>query len=202
MDSKFRKINELKIVLASQSPRRRELLKYIAEDFTAVSPECSETVPDGVESCDCAEYLAVQKALSVSEKHSGSMVIGCDTVVILDGEIFGKPDNEAEAFLMLKALSGKTHTVTSGVCLTYMGKTLSFSQSTDVSFYELSDGEILSYIEECRPLDKAGAYGIQDKGALFVKEIKGDYYNVVGLPVAKINRKIKELTVLAERSGG
>lgn len=189
-------MESLTIILASQSPRRRELLKYITDDFTVIKPSCDEILPNGIDIFDSAEHLAVKKALCVAEGNKDSLVIGCDTVVIIDGAVLGKPKDEAEAFLMLRALSGKTHMVVSGVCLSYKGRTLSFSQKTSVTFYELSDSEILSYISSCRPLDKAGAYGIQDKGALFVKEISGDYYNIVGFPIARLNREIKKLIEL------
>lgn len=113
--------------------------------------------------------------------------------------ILGKPHTPDRAIGMLKTLSGRTHTVVSGVCICYKGKTMSFSQKTLVSFYELFEEEIRDYVQSCKPLDKAGAYGIQDKGGLFVREISGDYYNIVGLPVARLKREIDKLVSICER---
>lgn len=189
-------IDNVKIVLASKSPRREELLKYITDDFEILPADCEEVLPDGVEAFDVPEFLAVQKSMNVSKKRPDAMVIGCDTVVIVDGEILGKPRTEEKAFEMLKKLSGKAHNVVSGVCICYKGKTMSFSQNTLVGFYPLSDEEILSYIRECDPLDKAGSYGIQDRGGLFVKEIIGDYYNIVGLPIARLSREMEKMIKL------
>lgn len=171
-------------------------MHYIAPDFEILPAECGENPPAGIEADEVPEFLAVQKALDVSKKRPDSLVIGCDTVVILNGEIMGKPKDLEDAFRMLKALSGRVHTVVSGVCLCYKGKTLSFTQKTAVEFYQLSDEDILDYVRQSNPLDKAGAYGIQDKGGLFVKEISGDYYNVVGLPLARLNLEIKKLVRL------
>lgn len=187
---------DINYVLASKSPRRAELMHYIAPDFEILPAECGENPPAGIEADEVPEFLAVQKALDVSKKRPDSLVIGCDTVVILNGEIMGKPKDLEDAFRMLKALSGRVHTVVSGVCLCYKGKTLSFTQKTAVEFYTLSDEDILNYVRQSNPLDKAGAYGIQDKGGLFVKEISGDYYNVVGLPLARLNLEIKKLVRL------
>lgn len=187
---------DINYVLASKSPRRAELMHYIAPNFEILPAECGENPPAGIEADEVPEFLAVQKALDVSKKRPDSLVIGCDTVVILNSEIMGKPKDLEDAFRMLKALSGRVHTVVSGVCLCYKGKTLSFTQKTAVEFYPLSDEDILNYIRQSNPLDKAGAYGIQDKGGLFVKEISGDYYNVVGLPLARLNLEIKKLVRL------
>lgn len=189
-------IDNVKIVLASKSPRREELLKYITDDFEILPADCEEVLPEGVEVFDVPEFLAVQKAMNVSKKRPDAMVIGCDTVVIVDGEILGKPHTEEKAFEMLKKLSGKAHNVVSGVCICYKGKTMSFSQNTLVGFYPLSDEEILSYIRECDPLDKAGSYGIQDRGGLFVKEIIGDYYNIVGFPIARLSKEMEKMIKL------
>lgn len=187
---------DINYVLASKSPRRAELMRYISPDFEILPAECGENPPDGIEPDEMPEFLAVQKALDVFKKRPDSLVIGCDTVVILNNEIMGKPKDSDDAFRMLKALSGRVHTVVSGVCICYKGKTLSFTQKTAVEFYPVSDEDINRYIREACPLDKAGSYGIQDEGALFVKEISGDYYNVVGLPVARLNLEIRKLVRL------
>ena len=189
---------EIKYLLASQSPRRAELMRYITDEFEILPSDCDETVPDGIEPEEIPELLAARKALSVSGLKKDRLVIGCDTVVIIDGVILGKPHTPDRAISMLKTLSGRTHTVVSGVCICYKGKTMSFSQKTLVSFYELSEEEIRDYVQSCKPLDKAGAYGIQDKGGLFVREISGDYYNIVGLPVARLKREIDKLVSICE----
>ncbi len=190
---------KIKYLLASQSPRRAELMKYITDEFEILPSDCDETVPDGIEPEEIPELLAARKALSVSRLKKDRLVIGCDTVVIIDGVILGKPHTPDRAISMLKTLSGRTHTVVSGVCICYKGKTMSFSQKTLVSFYELFEEEIRDYVQSCKPLDKAGAYGIQDKGGLFVREISGDYYNIVGLPVARLKREIDKLVSICER---
>ena len=128
---------KIKYLLASQSPRRAELMKYITDEFEILPSDCDETVPDGIEPEEIPELLAARKALSVSRLKKDRLVIGCDTVVIIDGVILGKPHTPDRAISMLKTLSGRTHTVVSGVCICYKGKTMSFSQKTLVSFYEL-----------------------------------------------------------------
>ena len=191
--------DDKKIILASQSARRRELIQYIFENFEVIPSNVDETPPEGVDAEYIPEILAVRKASDIAKSHPDALVIGCDTVVILDGVIFGKPADTTEAFLMLKALSGNTHEVVSGVCLCCGGKTMSFSQTTRVTFYQLSDEDILSYISESSPLDKAGSYGIQDRGGLFVKSIEGDHYNVIGFPIARLKIELERFEKLLER---
>lgn len=193
---RIRPVENVRYILASQSPRRRELLRYITDTFDVIPSDCSEDVPPGIDIYEVPQYLSVQKALCVSRNHPDDLVIGCDTVVIIDGKILGKPADMAQAFSMLRTLSGRTHTVVSGVCVCLKGKTLSFTQKTEVEFYPLSDSEITEYIERFSPLDKAGAYGIQDKAALFVKNIHGDYYNIVGFPIARLKREIDRIIEL------
>lgn len=188
-----------KVILASQSARRRELIQYIFNDFEVIPSNVDETPPEDVDAEYIPEILAVRKAADVAEAHPDALVIGCDTVVILDGVIFGKPADTAEAFSMLKAMSGKTHEVVSGVCICCGGKTMSFSQTTRVTFYQLSDKDILDYISESSPLDKAGSYGIQDRGGLFVKCIEGDHYNVIGFPIARLKIELERFEKLLER---
>lgn len=189
-----------KVILASQSARRRELIQYIFDDFEVIPSDADETPPEGVDAEYIPEILAVRKAADVAKSHPDALVIGCDTVVILDGEIFGKPKSVEEAFLMLKRLSGRTHEVVSGVCLSLDGRTMSFTQKTKVTFYPLSDEDILRYISESSPLDKAGSYGIQDRGGLFVKSLEGDHYNVIGFPVARLKIELERFEKLLERS--
>lgn len=192
--------DDKKIILASQSARRRELIQYLFEDFEVIPSDADETPPEGVDAEYIPEILAVRKAADVAKSHPDALVIGCDTVVILDGEIFGKPKSVEEAFVMLKRLSGRTHEVVSGVCLSLCGKTMSFTQKTNVTFYPLSDEDIMRYITESSPLDKAGSYGIQDRGGLFVRSLEGDHYNVIGFPIARLKIELERFEKLMERN--
>jgi septum formation protein len=180
----------MKTVLASASPRRKQILENAGFEVEIRVSEADETLPEGISPEKAVEYLASVKAHAV-KREKDELVIAADTVVALDGKILGKPRDEKEAFEMLSLLSGKKHTVYTGVCLLYNEKEEIFSDSTGVEFYPLTDGEILKYIETGEPMDKAGAYGIQGKGCVFVKGIKGDYFNVMGLPVSKLNQKLK-----------
>lgn len=181
----------MKIILASASPRRQELLRYITPEFEVKPADVDETLPEGVPAEESAEFLAVRKAVHVAQLNSESVVIGSDTVVIADGEILGKPADEADAERMLKMLSGKVHKVVTGVCIACGKKTFSFSEATDVKFYKLTDEEIREYIETGDPMDKAGAYGIQSDGCVLVEKIDGDFFAVMGLPVARLKRALK-----------
>lgn len=178
----------MKYVLASASPRRQELLKMLLPDFEVCPADLDESVPEGLLPKDSAAFLAVQKAEKVAKNYPDSTVLGCDTVVLLDGKILGKPDGRDDAFQMLSLLSGRTHLVITGVCILKDGQRQIFSECTEVEFYPLTPQEIEEYIATDEPFDKAGGYGIQGNGALLVKRIAGDYYNVVGLPVARLNR--------------
>jgi septum formation protein len=178
------------LVLASASPRRREILARFIEDFEVVpsraSEECRLREPRGY-----SIELARRKALDVHTRVGGT-VIGADTVVSVDGHILGKPKSEEHAFRMLRLLSGRVHQVTTGYCIVHLERELCGAVTTDVKFRELDDGVIRTYIETGEPMDKAGAYGIQGRGGLFVEWIKGDYYNVVGFPM-EIIWKLREL---------
>lgn len=185
-------ISDTKLILASKSPRRCELLKYISDVFEVIPSSCDETVPEGLDAYEVPDFLSVRKALDVAKLNPDALVIGCDTVVIIDNTILGKPRDTEDAFNMLCSLSGRTHTVVSGVCLCLKGKTMSFSSHTDVTFYSLKEEDIIKYLESSSPLDKAGSYGIQDGAALFVESISGDYYNVVGLPIARLRLEIEK----------
>ena len=183
----------MEYVLASSSPRRQELLKLITKDFHCVSPAIDETAPANTEPVEIPCYLAEKKARKVAGDFPGACVIGCDTAVILEGCIFGKPANEKQAKQVLQQLSGKVHTVVTGCCMISHGNAKTFSETTQVEFYPLSNRDICAYIQTGEPFDKAGAYGIQGYGALFVKKINGDFYNVVGFPVARIKRELQNL---------
>lgn len=172
-----------RFIVASASPRRKELLRNAGYEFEIIPSDADETLEDGTSAAEAVDILSRRKAESVSEKNAGSVVLGCDTVVALDGVIFGKPKDKDEAFKMLESLSGKTHTVYTGVCVTDGERTETFVAKTEVAFYALSAETINSYIETLEPMDKAGAYGIQGFGSVLVKGIRGDYFAVMGLPV-------------------
>lgn len=177
------------IVLASNSPRRKELLQSITKDFVIKSADIDETVFDNDEIFEGLKKLSFAKAEPFINEND--IVIGADTVVVANGKKLGKPKDEKEAFEMLKTLSGKTHSVITGVTIASFGKSESFCCETKVTFFELDDSEINEYIKTKDCFDKAGAYGIQSGGKLFVKGIDGDYFNVVGLPVSLLARKLK-----------
>ena len=178
-------------ILASGSPRRQELLKLITEDFITHPVDADETLPQGMPVEMASAFLADRKAKKASEIFPEMVVIGCDTVVILNDEIMGKPKDRNDAFRMLRSLSGEVHTVMTGVSLYLGSQTTVFTTETQVEFYPLSDEEINAYLDTGEPFDKAGAYGIQGKGSLLVRAIEGDYFNVVGLPVSALARHLK-----------
>jgi septum formation protein len=179
------------IILASGSPRRKELLSLCGIDFTVHPAEIDESLPEGIEPETAAEYLSVQKAKAVSLIYPEDSIIGCDTVVICGDELLGKPVDESDAKRMLTLLSGRTHTVITGICVIKGGKTISTSCRTDVSFYDIP-GELMDrYIKTGSPLDKAGAYGIQDDIVkLFTKSIDGSLENVIGFPLSYFYRTL------------
>ena len=176
------------LILASASPRRKELISLISDDVKIIPSDADESYDDTILSEAVPEMLAVRKAASVAKLYPDDTVIGCDTSVIVDGTILGKPTDEEDAARMLSLLSGRTHKVITGCAIFHKGKSVSFSDETEVEFYMLSSDEIENYIKSGEPMDKAGAYGIQGKAALFVKSINGDYFNIVGLPVSRLNR--------------
>lgn len=180
------------VILASSSPRRKDLLKYVIKKFKIIPSDIKERVPYDLKPEECPEYLAREKARFVSRGYTDALVIGCDTAVIIDDKILNKPATTQDARLMMHLLEGKTHKVITGCCICCDGMEMSFSEATDVEFYPLSDDEIEAYIHTTEPYDKAGGYGIQGNGALFVKSINGDYYNVMGLPVARLSRELHD----------
>ncbi len=179
------------LILASASPRRQELISMISKEVHIEPADVDESFSADTPVESVPEMLAVRKAAAVAARHPEDTVIGCDTSVIVDGEILGKPTDCEDAKRMLKLLSGTTHQVITGCAIFKSGRSLSFSETTDVTFYTLSDEEIDSYVSTGEPMDKAGAYGIQEYGSLLVKKINGDYFNVVGLPVGKLNKVLK-----------
>lgn len=182
-----------KIILASASPRRRELLATAGIEFEICVKDVDETVPEGTLPPDAAEMTATKKALASAVEHSEDIVIGADTIVVADGKILGKPRSNEDAIAMLTMLSGKEHTVITGVCIACNGKTEVFHKESKVRFYPLTDKEIADYVATGEPMDKAGAYGIQGKGSVLVEGIEGDYFNIVGLPVASTVRAIRKI---------
>ena len=181
------------LILASASPRRRELLSYICPDFTVIATDTDEALPPGTPPDEGVRILALRKAEAVAVAHPQATVIGADTMVALDGEIFGKPADNADAARMLRALSGREHLVYTGVAIISPHGRSVFSQETTVRFIELSEEDIREYISTGEPMDKAGAYGIQGGGALFVSGICGDFYNVMGLPICRLARELRAL---------
>lgn len=182
------------IILASASPRRQELLRLIFNDFIIKPSDIDESVNEDIELKKHPEYLALKKAEHIYKSdHQNDLVIGCDTGVFIDNLMLGKPKDQSDAKSMLKLLSGRKHEVITGCAVYNQGRCRSFSVTTEVEFYPLSDKEIEQYIMTGEPMDKAGAYGIQGKGALFIRRIVGDYYNVVGLPVSALSRMITKL---------
>lgn len=182
----------MKIVLASSSPRRKELLETAGISFEIDVEGVEEVISgDTVEEIVCS--LAEQKCTPVALRRAEDCVIGADTVVALGNKILGKPKDKADAVQMLRTLSGKSHAVYTGVCIWADGEKHVFYEKTEVEFFELSDVEIENYVATGEPMDKAGAYGIQGLGCTLVKGINGDYFNVVGLPVAKTVRKVREI---------
>lgn len=178
------------IILASASPRRKEILELADLKFDVMPSDAQEittkTAPNEV-----VMELASIKAKDIYKKsEKQSMIVGADTVVAYQGQILGKPTDEADAKRMLTMLSGQTHEVYTGVCVIEDGKTKTFYEETKVTFYEISDEQIDYYIKTGEPMDKAGSYGIQEKAAVFIKGIEGDYYNVVGFPIARFLQEI------------
>lgn len=186
-----------KIVLSSNSPRRKELLGELGIDFEVrVIEGIDETYPKELSVEEVPQYIAREKA-RVYIVGKDEVLLTADTVVVLGNEIMGKPHDEADAMRMLRQLSGKTHQVITGVCLKTSDKQVTFSDMTDVSFADLTDEEIKYYVDNFRPLDKAGAYGIQEWiGLAGVTGIKGSYFNVVGLPVHRVYAELKKLEVI------
>lgn len=181
------------IILASRSPRRRDLLEQLGLKFTVMSTEADETIPLGLAPVKAAIYLAEEKAGHFSGllEDPRNIIITADTLVVIDGQILGKPTNPKEGRHMLQSLSGRMHQVMTGICLRDSQKKRSFITSTKVWFKPLSDAEIDYYMENYKPYDKAGAYGIQEWiGFIGITKIEGSYYNVMGLPVQRLYEEL------------
>ena len=183
-----------KIILASKSPRRQELLKLMDFDFRVVLKEVDESYPEGLTPAEIALFIATQKAEAFDEDVSDEVVLTADTIVAIDGLILGKPESSDHAVEMLQRLSGRMHEVYTGVCLLHKGIYNKFYDRSEVFFRKLTDDEISSYVEEYQPMDKAGSYGIQQRiGLIGIERINGSYTNVVGLPTEKVYQQLKRL---------
>ncbi len=181
----------MEIILASQSPRRRELMDFFPFPVTVRVSQADEKMDSSKLPQDEVARISCNKACAV-ERNVDDIVIGADTIVVCDGEILGKPKDEQDALRMLSMLSGRAHQVMTGVTVLQGEKRVSFTEITDVYFRVLTESEIYDYIRTKDPLDKAGAYGIQSGASLFVEKIVGDYYNVVGLPVCRLYTVLRD----------
>ncbi|MBM3166240.1 MAG: septum formation inhibitor Maf [Chloroflexi bacterium] len=186
-----------RVILASESPRRRQLLGQIGLKFQVVPSNSTEDLGSSVEPHELAKSLSMEKASSVAKKHKNAVVIAADTFGVLEGRILGKPKTEGEAREMLVAMSGKTHSVITGFAILDAddGKSVSRSVETKVRFRELTAGEIEAYVRSGEPLGKAGAYAIQGLGAVLIEKIEGDYFNVMGLPLSALAESLKEFGI-------
>jgi len=191
-----------KIILASGSPRRKQLMELAEIPFNIIVADTDETYPSGLSSAAIAIHIAENKAVAVQHKlqarnnGDAQTIIAADTVVVLANKIIGKPKNREDGIAILSNLSGKIHKVITGVCILTDENKLLFSEETEVEFYPLSESEIEYYIDHFKPYDKAGAYAIQEWiGAIGIKAIKGDFYNVMGLPISRV---VKELNLLQQ----
>ena len=181
----------MEIVLASQSPRRQELIKLITNNVRVQVADIDETMDANKPVYDEVARVSLMKALAIGA--TDGVVVAAETVVVCDDRVLGKPKDEQDAFRMLSMLSGRTHQVMTGLSVVKNEKQLSVTEVTDVTFRKLTDEEIWAYIKTKDPMDKAGSYGIQSGGALFVQGICGDYFNVVGLPVCRLGQLLREL---------
>lgn len=181
----------MSVILASQSPRRKELLGLLNIPFTIRVADIDETMEKNLPVVQAVAQLSRRKAEAITADRA-DIIIAADTVVVCDDAVLGKPKDEADAYRMLRMLSGRRHQVMTGLTVLQGKKAISHTEITDIYFRELSDKEILSYIASGDPMDKAGSYGIQNGAALFVEKVCGDYFNVVGLPVCRLGLILKE----------
>lgn len=186
----------LKIYLASKSPRRQELLNLMGLPFELLLKEVDESYPENLKSSEVASYISALKANAFEPKSDG-IILTADTVVIIDNEVLGKPVDEAHAFEILKKLNGNMHEVITAFSIVHKNEIKTYSEITEVYFKELSDKQILHYVNTCKPYDKAGAYGIQEwMGLVAIKKIVGSYTNVMGLPTEKLYTVLQEMEIL------
>ena len=189
-----------RIVLASASPRRKQLLEWAELDFEVIVKETAETWPAGLPVGLIPVHIARNKALAVKkELPPDRVILAADTVVVLDGDIIGKPRDRADAISILSRLSGEQHEVITGVILSRGRDEIAFAESTTVTFYDLSATQIADYVDKYQPYDKAGAYAIQEWiGVIGIRSIEGDFYNVMGLPVSRVVKELADLTSAAQ----
>ena len=182
----------MEVILASQSPRRKELLGLFHIPFTIQVPDADEAMDPALPAAEAVAQVSRRKAEAVA-RSADDVVIAADTIVVCGGEILGKPRDEADASRMLHLLSGRDHQVMTGMTVLLGGKCRTVTEITDIHFRELTDREINAYIATKEPMDKAGAYGIQGSAALFAERLVGDYYNVMGLPVCRLGQLLREV---------
>nr|WP_302436258.1 Maf-like protein [Bacteroides intestinalis] len=186
-------LKKYKVILASNSPRRKELLAGLGVDYEVRTlPDVDESYPETLQGADIPLYIAKEKADAyVAMMQPGELMITADTIVWLDGKVLGKPQDREDALQMLRTMSGRTHEVFTGVCITTTDWQRSFTAQTEVRFATLSEEEIAYYVDNFQPMDKAGAYGVQEWiGFIGVENISGSYYNIMGLPVQKLYREL------------
>ena len=188
----------MNVILASQSPRRRELMGLFSIPFTVKVADVDETMDPAGSPYEQVAQVSRRKAEAIARSQQ-DVVIAADTIVVCNGEILGKPKDEEDAFRMLRLLSGGAHQVMTGMTVLCGDTCVSSTEVTDIYFRPLTDGEIWAYIATKEPMDKAGSYGVQGGAALFVERLEGDYFNVVGLPVCKLGKILKEVGVLEDR---
>jgi septum formation protein len=181
------------IILASQSPRRKQLLEWAEVNFEIIAAHTDESFPEHLPVEDVAIHIAAEKAKAVQQNANNKTIIAADTIVVLNNEIIGKPTDRNDAVTILNKLSGSHHKVITGVVILKNEKQISFADSTDVEFHRLSQNQIEFYVDKYRPYDKAGAYAIQEWiGVIGIKCINGDFYNVMGLPVSRVVQALQE----------
>ncbi|MBQ1324576.1 MAG: septum formation inhibitor Maf [Solobacterium sp.] len=183
-----------KLILASQSPRRNELMEKCSLHFTVEATDIDETIECTEDLQEAVMRLAYGKAHAVLQKHPDAVVVGSDTIVVVDDEVLGKPKDEADAVSMLRKLSGRTHLVMTGLCIISSAREYRNVSVSEVAFETMDEEEISSYVRTGEPMDKAGAYAVQGIAARYIKEIRGDYYAIMGLPLSMVYEALKDRT--------
>ena len=185
-----------KLILASNSPRRKELFKLLNVEYEIITSNIDEIIRTDIPAEELVMDLAFQKAIDIFKTHKDRVVLGFDTLVYIDDVLLGKPKSKDDALEMLRKLSGKTHFVLTGCALISKSISKSFYEKTRVTFYEMTEDEMLEYVESGEPMDKAGAYAIQGLGSKFVKMVNGDYFTVMGLPISRVYHELRELKII------
>ena len=180
------------LILASQSPRRRDLLSMLGLDFTIITADIDETMDEHLSIEDAVAEVCRRKAEAIAKDRPDDLIISADTIVVVDDVVLGKPHDPEDAKAMLRSLSGRSHTVMTAFCIWQKGQAQTHVEKTHLRFKPLSEEEIAAYVATGSPLDKAGAYGIQDQAAIFVEAMDGDYYNVMGLPLCSLVKALRQ----------